>query len=318
MPWVHNLLKNTPATQVFQRRMGSFPARARELIQRRRALGAGDIKDDREDLLSQILATRQKHPETVDERVLHGYVTTPLLAGADTVTIGLTSVVYFLGKHPSVVARLRDELDSSGLPMPPSWAAVQQLPYLDATIREAFRCHPIGAMLSRRAVPYQGPGLLLEGGSVRIPPGTAVAVSGYTTHFNADVYGDNVWAFRPERWLRGQSEAEDEYTERIRRMNRADLTWGHGDRACMGKNIARCEMYKLIATLYSYFDVSFDQCSNTGRFELAICRQRLTSAFSRSGSFIPKRLGRSRRLSWPSSKVSMPPSVSDPAKLLTS
>ncbi|KDN70342.1 hypothetical protein CSUB01_08396 [Colletotrichum sublineola] len=38
-------------------------------------------------------------------------------------------------------------------------------------------------------------------------------------------------------------------------MNKADLTWGHGDRACMGKNIARCEMYKLVATLYSLFDI---------------------------------------------------------------
>ncbi|EXJ69159.1 uncharacterized protein A1O5_08094 [Cladophialophora psammophila CBS 110553] len=38
-------------------------------------------------------------------------------------------------------------------------------------------------------------------------------------------------------------------------MNKTDLTWGAGDRACMGKNIARCEIYKLVATLYSTFDV---------------------------------------------------------------
>jgi hypothetical protein len=38
-------------------------------------------------------------------------------------------------------------------------------------------------------------------------------------------------------------------------MKKADLTWGAGDRACMGRNIARCEMYKLVATLYSMFQV---------------------------------------------------------------
>lgn len=255
MPWVHNLLKNTPVTQVFQKRMGSFPARARELIQNRRAKGAAQINDGREDLLSQILETRDKHPGTVDERVMHGYATTPLLAGADTVTIGLTSVVYFVAKQPSVLAKLRAELDASGLPMPPSWAAVQGLTYLDAVIRESFRCHPIGAMLSRLAVPYDGPGLKLENGA-RLPPGTAVAISGYTTHFNKDVYGDDVYDFRPERWLQGSEESAADYTDRMRKMNKADLTWGHGDRACMGKNIARCEMYKLIATFYSYFDVS--------------------------------------------------------------
>jgi cytochrome P450 len=83
-----------------------------------------------------------------------------------------------------------------------------------------------------------------------------VAVSGWATHFDKDVYGADALEFRPERWLKGEGEDEDEYAERLRRMNKADLTWGHGDRACMGKNIARCEMYKLMATLYSTFDVS--------------------------------------------------------------
>ncbi|KAK2006228.1 putative cytochrome P450 monooxygenase [Colletotrichum eremochloae] len=254
MPWVHGALKGSPITKVFEQRMGSFPKRARELIQARRANGAGETTTDgREDLLTQILATREKHPEIVDERVVHGYVTTPLLAGADTVTIGLTSVVYFVSRHPSVAAKLCAELDTSGLAMPPSWAAVQKLTYLDAVIRESFRCHPIGAMLSRRAVP-PGAGLVLADGR-RLPAGTAVAVSGYATHFNMDVYGDDVDDFRPERWLQGADETDDDFAERVRKMNKADLTWGHGDRACMGKNIARCEMYKLVATLYSLFDI---------------------------------------------------------------
>lgn len=253
MPWVHHLLKGSPITRVFEKRIGSFPRRARELIQNRRANGATKTTD-REDLLSQILDTAQKHPTIVNDRIVHGYATTPLLAGADTVTIGLTSVVYFVGKHRHVASKLRAELDASGLPMPPPWSHIHKLPYLDATIREAFRCHPIGAMLSRRGVP-EGPGLALEDGRT-LPAGTAVAVSGYATHFNKEYYGDDVYAFRPERWLQGETESEETYAERIRLMNKADLTWGHGDRACMGKNIARCEMYKLMATLYSVWDVS--------------------------------------------------------------
>ncbi|KAK1963582.1 putative cytochrome P450 monooxygenase, partial [Colletotrichum sublineola] len=234
MPWVHGALKGSPITKVFEQRMGSFPKRARELIQARRASGAGETTTDgREDLLTQILATREKHPEIVDERVVHGYVTTPLLAGADTVTIGLTSVVYFVSRHPSVAAKLCAELDTSGL--------------------ASFRCHPVGAMLSRRAVP-PGAGLVLADGR-RLPAGTAVAVSGYATHFNTDVYGDDVDDFRPERWLQGADETDDDFAERVRKMNKADLTWDHGDHACMGKNIARCEMYKLVATLYSLFDI---------------------------------------------------------------
>lgn len=253
MPWVHNLLKGSPLTKIFEQRMGSFPRRARELIQKRRANGDATTNGG-EDLLSQIMETKEKHPNFVDEHIVHGYVTTPLLAGADTVTCGLTSIVYFVGKHPEVAANLRAEIDSSGLSMPPAWVDIHKLPYLDAVVRESFRCHPIGAMLSRRAVP-PGPGLILDSGH-RLPPGTAVAVSGWATHFDKKSYGDDVLDFRPERWLKSLTESDDDYAERLRRMNKADLTWGQGDRACMGKNIAKCEMYKLIATLYSIFDVS--------------------------------------------------------------
>ncbi|KAB8075712.1 cytochrome P450 [Aspergillus leporis] len=252
MPWVHSLLKGSPITKVFEKRMGSFPRRARELIQSRRANGAARTKD-REDLLSQILDTQKKHPNVVDELVVHGYATTPLLAGADTVTIGLTSVVYFVGKHPEVAAKLHAELKSSGLQMPPPWALIHKMPYLDAVIRESFRCHPIGAMLSRRAVP-PGPGLTLADDHI-LPPGTAVAVSGWSTHFDKDAYGDDVHDFKPERWLKRPSESDEDYAERLHRMSKADLTWGAGDRACMGKNIAKCEMYKLIATLYFIFEI---------------------------------------------------------------
>ncbi|KAI3391938.1 hypothetical protein diail_6608, partial [Diaporthe ilicicola] len=272
MPWVHEFLKGSPITKVFERRMGSFPARARELIQARRSKSVEKTADGQIDLLSQILDTRNNHPEIVDERVVHGYVITPLLAGGDGVTVGLTSVIYYVSKHSHVAIRLREELDNSGLSIPPSWAAVQKLPYLDAVIREAFRCHPIGAMLSRRAVPT-GATVVLDHGR-RLLPGTAVAVSGYATHFNPDIYGNDVLDFRPERWLQGPSETDDNYAERLRKMNKADLTWGHGDRACVGKHIARCEMYKLIATLYSIFEIRLvDQAKDWVIKETVLAKQ---------------------------------------------
>lgn len=251
---------------------------------------------DREDLLSQIMETRGKHPQVVNDLVMHGYATTTPLAGADTVTIGFDIDHLLCGEAPRVAARLQEELDSCGLEMPPSWAAVQSLSYLDAVIWESFHCHPIGAMLSRRAVP-QGPGFTLKN-SHTLPPGTAVAVSGWATHFNQDVYGSDAADFRPERWFQGAEESREDYAERIRGMNKADLTWGHGDRACMDKNIARCEICKLMATLYSTFDVSLNLPSpwkpRSKRTEMLTQRSNLS---------IPQRLGRSRRPYWRSKLV---------------
>lgn len=255
MPWMYALFKRSPLAAVLVKRMGSFPRRARELIQSRRAKGVSTTKtDDREDLLSQLLETKEKFPQTVDELVLHGYATTPLFAGGESVAGAITAVVYFVGKHPSVAAKLHAELQSSGLQMPPLWVEVQKMPYLDAVIREAFRCLPLGATLSRRAIP-SGRAFILNDGR-RVPTGTAVAMLGWVTQFNEDVYGADAQQFRPERWLIKPTESPDEYAERLRWMKKGDLTWGAGDRACMGSNIARCEIYKLVATLYSIFDVS--------------------------------------------------------------
>ncbi|OQV06221.1 hypothetical protein CLAIMM_10824 isoform 2 [Cladophialophora immunda] len=254
MPWVFSLLKRTPLAQVMIKRMGSFPRRARELIQSRRAQGRTTTRrNDREDLLDQLLETKEKFPQTVDELVLHGYATTPLFAGGESVAAIVTAVVYFLGQQPSIAANLHAELQSSGLQMPPLWVEVQKLTYLDAVIHETFRCFPLGAALSRREIP-PGREFILDDGR-RVPAGTAVAILGGATHFNKDVYGADAQLFRPERWLMEPTESPDAYAKRLRWMSRADLTWGAGDRACMGRNIARCEIYKLVATMYSTFDI---------------------------------------------------------------
>ncbi|KAL9105781.1 MAG: hypothetical protein Q9227_009083 [Pyrenula ochraceoflavens] len=254
MPWIYPILKRSPLAKVLVKRLGSFPRRARELIEARRAKGITTTKrEDREDLLDQFLQTKDKFPRTVDELVLHGYATTPLFAGGESVATIITAVIYFLGHHPSVTARLVSELQSSGLQMPPHWVEVQKLTYLEAVIHETFRCLPLGAALSRRAIPPDRIFTLNDGRCV--PSGTTVAMVGLMTHFNQDVYGKDAREFRPERWLIQDGESPDGYAERLRRMNRADLTWGAGDRACMGRNIARCEIYKLVATLYSVFDV---------------------------------------------------------------
>ncbi|KAH8896394.1 putative cytochrome P450 monooxygenase [Thozetella sp. PMI_491] len=254
MPWTYPFLKRSPMAKLIVKRLGSFPRRARELIQARRMKGVSTTKaHDREDLLDQLLQTKEKFPETVDELVLHGYATTPLFAGGESVASLVTAVIYFVGKHPAVAVKLHEELQSSRLQMPPQWAEVQKMAYLEAVIHETFRCLPLGAALSRRAIP-PGRDFILKDGR-RVPSGTSVAMFALMTHFNQDVYGPDAHEFRPERWFIEPGESQDEYAERLRWMNKADLTWGQGDRACMGKNIARCEIYKLVATLYSTFDI---------------------------------------------------------------
>ena len=55
---------------------------------------------------------------------------------------------------------------------------------------------------------------------------------------------------------REENETHEVYLERRKLMNKSDLTFGHGSRSCVGKNIAELELYKAVATLIAQFTVS--------------------------------------------------------------
>ncbi|KAL7910358.1 putative cytochrome P450 monooxygenase [Trichoderma velutinum] len=248
MPWIHWLVANSPIKKFFAARMAAFQRRARALIETRMAQSGRS-----QDLLQQLVETQKVHPDVVNDLVLNGYVVLPVVAGADTVAIVSATVFYHLGRRPDIAANLQKELRTGGLTLPPSFSEVNSLPYLGAVVQEALRIHPISAFLSRRVVSSDA-GLPLPNGRT-LPRGTVVAVSPWMTHFDESVFGSDAREFNPSRWLQTSGETDESFEERLRNMKRADLSWGYGDRTCIGKNIALCELLKLIATLYSLFDI---------------------------------------------------------------
>lgn len=92
--------------------------------------------------------------------------------------------------------KLQKELDEN-LDGVANLEQVKNLPYLDACINEALRIHSTSALGLPRVVP---PGGLTVLGQF-FPEGTVVSVPSYTIHRNTDVWGDDVEAFRPERWF---------------------------------------------------------------------------------------------------------------------
>jgi cytochrome P450 len=108
-----------------------------------------------------------------------------------------------------------------------------------------------------RYVPESG--LTLPSGKY-VPAGVTVGINPYVAGRNKQVWGEDADVFRPERWLRGQSpgpedETEEQYRERLRLFNAADLAFGGGYRVCIGRNFALMEVYKMVATLVNRFDI---------------------------------------------------------------
>jgi cytochrome P450 len=116
-----------------------------------------------------------------------------------------------------------------------------------------MRMHPVIGGILERIVPSTG--LTLSNGQY-IPPGTQVGINPWVSTRNKEIYGDDADSFRPERWLRGESETEEAYDSRLKQMKDADFTFGSGNRICVGRNMATVEIHKTTSTLFSRYDVS--------------------------------------------------------------
>jgi cytochrome P450 len=112
---------------------------------------------------------------------------------------------------------------------------LKAMPYLQACISEGIRVYPAITQLRERVVPPEGDSLH----GYHVPGGTFVAFNGLTSQFDP-IHGDNLDAYRPERWL-----IEDKI--HLAHMQRnLDLNFGYGTSKCLGINIASTEMSKVI------------------------------------------------------------------------
>ena len=145
-----------------------------------------------------------------------------IAAGSDTTAIALCSVLYHLLKNPRTLVRLRDEIEEMSragrVSNPVKWKESQDMPYLQAVIKEALRVHPSTGLPMGRVVPEGGATLagrfFPAGVSVQtsyailchidmltIPSKTVVGVNSWVASFNTSVFGNDAHEFRPERWL---------------------------------------------------------------------------------------------------------------------
>ncbi|KAI9041114.1 cytochrome P450 [Aspergillus affinis] len=119
-------------------------------------------------------------------------------------------------------------------------AKVDELPYLDAVVKEGLRLFAPIPMSLPRYVPESGRAI----GGYSLPAGSIVSCQAYSLHrLNHDVY-PRPEKFLPERWLEAQGELE---------RNRLFFAFAAGGRGCIGRNLAVVEMKTLLREIYSKF-----------------------------------------------------------------
>ena len=109
-------------------------------------------------------------------------------------------IIFYLAQNLDVQSKVQVELDEAlGHEDDPiaSPEIVKRLPYLGAVINESFRLYSTSAIGLPRVVPEGG----LYVSEKFFPEGTILSVPSYTIHRDPGIWGNDVEAFRPERWF---------------------------------------------------------------------------------------------------------------------
>ncbi|KAI0038829.1 putative P450 monooxygenase [Auriscalpium vulgare] len=167
-----------------------------------------------------------------------------LHAGAGPVGMSLTTTVHHVLNIPGAQESLRAELRSvwPDINTPPRYEVLEKLPFLTAIVREGFRLFPGGASLPRVVPPG---GAIISG--VHIPGGTVVGQS-FTFVQHAEAVFTDAHAFIPERWLGENAKPPEAST----------VAFSRGPRSCLGINLAHCEIYLTLASLFRRFEMRVD------------------------------------------------------------
>lgn len=190
---------------------------------------------------------------SISEDQILSLTQTNINAGSDTTAISLRTIFYYLLKKPNYYKKLMDEIKSAEnrghfADMDiclVSWNEAQQLPFLDAVIKESLRIFPAVGLSMERLVPEGG--LTIAGKFV--PGGTIVGCNPWVINYREDIFGSDAAKYRPERWIDADEEQQSA-------MKKYLLTFGAGSHTCIGKNISYLEMYKAVAALLRNFKVS--------------------------------------------------------------
>jgi benzoate 4-monooxygenase len=201
---------------------------------------------DRVDLLARLMEGRDETGAPLGREELTAEALTQLIAGSDTTSNTSCALLYHCLTHPAVVAKLTAELDAA-LPddAVPTFAAVKDLPYLDAVIKETMRIHSTSSLGLPRMIP-PGPGITLCGH--HFPQGTVLSVPAYTIHHSKEIWGPDADEFRPERWATVSE-----------RQKAAFIPFSYGPRACVGRNVAEMELALIVSTAFRRYEFELRQ-----------------------------------------------------------
>ncbi|KIV83778.1 hypothetical protein PV11_05773 [Exophiala sideris] len=206
----------------------------------------------RHDILEMLCRAKDWDGNPMPRDELISEALTQLIAGSDTVSNTACAVIYWIldgeRRNPGkIISRLQAELDAA-IPADADIAEhfqVRNLRFLRQCIDEGMRLHSTSAIGLPRIVTDQ---LGISYQDQHFPQGTVLSVPSFTIHHDAEVWGDDVEVFNPDRWL-----------DLTPRQKIGFNPFSYGPRACVGQNVAHMELALIIATAFHRYDFTLYQ-----------------------------------------------------------
>ncbi|KAJ3485032.1 hypothetical protein NLI96_g5229 [Meripilus lineatus] len=165
-----------------------------------------------------------------------------LTGGADTTVSAIYSFYYAMMAYPEVQQRAQEEIDQIvGGERLPRVEDRENLPYVDALVKEVFRFHPIAPLGLPHRLTHDD-----EFQGYHLPKDTILIANIWKFLHDPDVY-PNPSVFDPTRFLRS-----DGHTPQ---RDPRDLAFGFGRRICPGMNLADTSVFISCAMSLAVFDI---------------------------------------------------------------
>lgn len=223
----------TPRNQRVRRALHTIDTTFREMIRQRRVDHAR-----RKDMLSSLVQVRDEEGQPIGEDQLHDDLMT-LYAGHESTALSLGWTWYLLGRHPEVLARVRQEVDTVLGGRPPAFEDLPHLRYTLQVIKESLRLYPVIFMLAR------APTKDLDVAGYRLPKGQMILMPPYSIHRDATFFPDPE-RFDPDRF-------RPELEKQLPRH--AYIPFGAGPHTCIGNHFAMMEKQLIVATMVQRLNI---------------------------------------------------------------
>jgi cytochrome P450 len=189
---------------------------------------AREPNNKQKDLLARLVAARDVETGGgMTAKEVRDEVVTIFMAGHETTAQALTWTWYLLSLHPSVEAKLHEELTTVLNGRTPQYEDIANLRYVRTVIEESMRLYPPAHTMAREPI---APDYIL---GHRIPAGALVLIVPWLIHRKASLW-DQPHRFNPER-----------FTAEPPRF--AYIPFGAGQRICIGAAFAMTEAILILA-----------------------------------------------------------------------